>query len=117
MPGKLQLVEVEERIDVLATRVDAVEQWMEGFKLQMTDVGNEVKANTRLTEEIHGRNEEMYEIFDATRNGFRVIAALGNVCLRSIEACGRLAKPLFWTAAVAAALWAWWKTGTFIWPK
>lgn len=50
-----------ERLDALVTRMDAVERWMEGFKLQMTEVGAEVKANTRLTEEIHGDTKDLVE--------------------------------------------------------
>lgn len=50
-----------ERIDGLVTRMDSVERWMEGFKLQMNNVGEEVRANTRLTEEIHGNTSELVE--------------------------------------------------------
>lgn len=50
-----------QRIDALVPRIAAVEEWMEGFKLQMTDVSNEVQANTRLTEEIHGDTKEIIE--------------------------------------------------------
>lgn len=50
-----------QRIDAILPRISALEGWMEDFKLQMTDVGNEVKANTTLTEEIHGDTKDIIE--------------------------------------------------------
>lgn len=97
---------------------------MENFKLQMVDVGNEVKANTRLTEEIHGRTDEMYAILQPGVNFFRGLGAIGNgglrvarVVLRVVEFLGRIVKPLFWIAAATAACWAWWKTGSWTMPE
>jgi hypothetical protein len=55
---------VHERIDSLVMRVNALEQWMEDFKLKWADTVNEIKANTRLTEEIHGDTKD---IIDAVR--------------------------------------------------
>lgn len=114
---------IPERIESIETRLRSVEEWMEGFKLQMTDVGNEVKANTRLTEETHGRTEEVYEFLRPARNFFRALGAIGNGAMRigrvfmvAIEFLGRIAKPAFWIAAIGAASWAWWKTGTWAMP-
>lgn len=53
--------DAHDRIEAILPRIDALEKWAESFKLQMTDVGNEVKANTRLTEEIHSNTHELIE--------------------------------------------------------
>lgn len=100
---------------------------MEGFKLQMTDVGNEVKANTRLTEDIHGKTDEMFQLCErilvpadrglALLNGLaNFLGKVGRTCVRAVEFLGRLAKPLFWLAAAGAGLWTWWKTGSWHMP-
>lgn len=54
-------IEVQARIGSLETRMDSAEEWLEGFKLQVTDVRNEVRANTALTEEIHGDTKDIIE--------------------------------------------------------
>lgn len=107
----------------LDTRLRAVESWMDSFRLEMGNVASEVQANTRLTEEIHGKTEEMYGIFDTARNGFNVLASIGNFLVRvgqygvrALEFLGRIARPVFWVAAIASASWAWWKTGAFAMP-
>jgi hypothetical protein len=95
---------IQERIDSLATRMDAVEQWAESFELKMSDVGNEVKANTALTEEIHGKTDDIFQIVTAARGAFKVL-----------DAAGKLAKPLIYVGGFAAAVWALLSTGH--WPK
>ena len=82
-----------ERIDALLTRMDSVEKWMEAFKLQMTDVGNEVKANTRLTEEIHGDTKDIIEAMrwvNTTRKYLIGAAALVAAVVGAIKAIGAL---------------------------
>jgi hypothetical protein len=54
-------IDPHQRIDAMHTRVAALEQWAEGFKLQMNDAVNEIQANTRLTEEIHSNTHELIE--------------------------------------------------------
>jgi hypothetical protein len=41
--------------------VTALEGWAEDLKLQLIDVAAEVKANTRLTEDIHGDTAALVE--------------------------------------------------------
>lgn len=115
--------EIDERINALDTRLRSVEGWMESFKVQMTDVGNEVKANTRLTEETHGRSEEMYEFLLPARNFFKAIGVLGNGLVRvgrwflfTVEFLGRLAKPVFWIIAICIAGFTYFKTGSWHMP-
>jgi hypothetical protein len=93
-----------ERVDSLATRMDAVEKWAESFELKMVNVGNEVKANTALTEEIHGRTDDILEIVTAARGAIKVL-----------EAAGKVAKPLLYVGGFAAAVWGFASTGH--WPK
>jgi hypothetical protein len=102
--------------DGLNRRVAILEEWRETFTHDFNTLTNEVQSSGRLVEDIHGKSEEMYEIFNATRNGFRMIAAIGNFGLRVITAVGKYAKPLFWTFALVAAALAWYKTGHFSWP-
>lgn len=103
-------------LETLDLRVTALEDGMENIRLQMTDAAKEIKANTRLTEDIHGKAEEMYEIFDATRNGFRMIQGVGNLGVRVLEFGGKIAKPLVWIVAAGAGIFAYLKTGHFTIP-
>ena len=100
----------------LNLRVSALESRMECVELEVQNNNRELAANTALTEEIHGKTFEMYEIFDSTRNGFRMIGNIGNFGLRVIELGGKVAKPLLWIVALGAAGVAWVKTGTFTVP-
>jgi hypothetical protein len=84
-----------ERIDAIHTRLIAVEGWMEAVKLQMMDVGNEVKANTRLTEDIHSNTHELIE----TMADLKVLGRWGKRA-----AIG--AKYLTYIGGVIAAAWA-----------
>lgn len=115
--------EVRERIDALTTRVTALEGWMEDFNLKWADTVSEIQANTRLTEDIHGRSDEMYEFLLPAVNFFKLLGAIGTGCIRVgrfivavVEFLGQLAKPIFWIAAISAAMWAWWKTGSWSMP-
>lgn len=53
---------IHARIDGIDARLKSVEGWAENFEIKMVDVGIEVKANTRLTEEIHGNTMELVEL-------------------------------------------------------
>lgn len=110
-------------VRALATRLKSVEDLQEVH-------GLELKGNTTLTKQLHeavfGRADElglqdklteMYDMFEATRNGFRMIASVGNFGLRVIETAGKYARPLFWIGAVAAACLTWAKTGTWQMPE
>lgn len=94
----------------LAERLGRVESWMED--------------NTKLTEKTHEKTEEMYLVFDAARNGFLMLAAIANFLLRigqaivaTVEFLGRIAKPVFWIAAVISAGVVYWHTGKFAMPE
>lgn len=107
---------VHERIDAIVTRVDALEEWMEAFKLQMTDVGNEVKAITRLTEETHGTAQEVYDFLAPAVWFFKTLGAIGRGAVHVVTFLGRLAKPLFWLFAIIAAGLGYYKTGSWHMP-
>lgn len=81
----------------------------------------ELAANTRLTKQVHealmGTGEddersvqfkvkEMHEAFAAARGG-----------LKTLEAIGRVAKPLAVIATFCGAVVALWHTGHWTWPK
>lgn len=103
--------------DALNIRVSALETRMEGVELEVKNSNRELAANTALTEDIHGKTYEMYEIFDSTRNGFRMLGNVGDFGLRAIEFGGKLAKPLLWIAALGVGAAAWVKTGNFTLPN
>lgn len=101
----------------LSQRMGALEGRVEVLEKNTRDNNRELKANTELTEQIHGQTAEMYEIFEPARNGFRMIGAIGNFGLKCIETGGKVAKPLVWIVALGAACLAWYKTGTWTWPE
>lgn len=124
------------RVGMLEGRVEVIEHEMRESNAGLRAANAEIRANTRLTEEAHGwssdvhqavfgiegrpgmsdRVDEMYEIFAAAREGLRLIGKAGRGAIKAAEVGGRLAKPLFWVAALGAASWAWWKTGSFTLP-
>lgn len=91
-------------LETLDTRVTALEGVMESFQLQIVEVGREVKANTRLTEDIHGNTADLVEaigdlkVFGRWGRRFATFARYGSYVLIFI-----------------GAVWALLKTGT--WPK
>lgn len=89
-------VSAHQRIDAMLPRIASLEQWAEGFKLQMTDVANEVKANTRLTEEVHGNTSELIE----TMADLKVLGRWGKRAAMG-------AKYLTYLLGFLAAWWAW----------
>lgn len=91
----------------VAERVKAIEDHVHGAMMP------ELRANTILTKQMHARTEEMWEIFETTRNGFRVIASVGNAGMKVVEVGGKLAKPLLWIGALGAAIAAYFKSGHF----
>ena len=102
--------------DSLNIRVSALESRMESVEFEVKSNNRELEANTALTEQIHGKTFEMWEFFDSTRNGFRMIGKIGDFGLKVIEFGGKLAKPLLWIAAFTVAAAAWVKTGSFTLP-
>lgn len=91
-----------ERLDQLERRFGAMEV--------------EIQTNTRITQEIRTHTDEMYELFDGARNGFRMIGSLGNFGLKTIELGGKIAKPLIWIVALFGAILAYFKSGNFTLP-
>lgn len=91
-------------LEALDTRVTALEGVMEDFKLQISDVGNEVRANTRLTEEIHSNTADLVE-------------AIGD--LKAFGRWGKrfasFARYTSYVLIFIGSVWALIKTGT--WPK
>lgn len=108
---------LHERVAALNTRLTSVEQWMDSFKAQMTDAVSEIQANTALTEDIHGKTNDMFEIFDTARAWFRFAGKVGSGCMWVIETGGKLAKPLFWIGAIFAAAYTFLRTGTWAMPE
>lgn len=101
----------------LSFRVERLEDRMESVEDQVRNNNRELAANTALTEDIHGKTADMFEIFDATRNGFRMIGSIGNFGLKVIETGRKFAKPLFWIVAVTIASVTYAKTGAWTMPE
>ena len=90
------------------------------------DENTDITADTQevLNRDVLAKLERMNTFLEPAESFFRALGAIGNGMLRVgrcvvaiVEFLGRLAKPIFWTAALVAALWAWWKTGHFTWPS
>ena len=90
------------------------------------DENTEITADTQemVNRDVVVKVGEMYEIFDQARNGLRMIESIGKFGLkvgrafvRVIEFLAKIAKPLFWIAAVTLGVVTWWKTGTFTLPE
>lgn len=104
-------------VSALAVRVRGLEGRMELVEQGLHDNREELRENTKLTtrtntlldgtQEVLGirqKVDEVYDIFDTTRSGFRLIGRTGDW----IDRNGRRA---FWFGAFAVAAWTYWKTG------
>lgn len=91
-----------ERLDALERRFGAMEV--------------EIQTNTRITQEIRAHTDEMYELFDGARAGFRMLGSIGNAGLKVIQVGGKVARPLVWIAALLVAGVGFFKTGHFTLP-
>jgi hypothetical protein len=116
--------EIAQELAGLKTRVKSVEEWMEAFKLQMTNAVNEIQANTAITEQTQGRTEEIYDFLAPARNFFRALGAISNFGLRVgkgfvrvLEFLGRLSTPVAWIVALCIAAIAYMKTGHWEMPE
>lgn len=74
-------------------------------------------ANTALTEETHGIASEMYEVFTVAKNGVQIIGKVGDGIMWFADKMEKLGKPFFYLALLSAAVWAYFRTGVFHWPK
>jgi hypothetical protein len=91
-------------------------------------IGPALDDNTRICTDLrkavfgHGDDDglamkvqEMHDVFTAGRNGMRVLSAVGNGVMWTIEKGGKIAKPLFWLALLVGSIVTYWKTGN--WPQ
>lgn len=104
-------------VSQLSLRMGALENRVESLEMETRDNNRELRANTVLTQQTHQRTEEMYEIFEPARNGFRMIGGVGNAGLKVIELGGKIAKPLIFIGALGVGVVAYFKTGSFQWPS
>lgn len=82
------------------------------------DENTDITADTQevLNRDVLSKVTEMYDIFETARSFFTFLGKVGRAGLWLIEMGGRVAKPLFWIAAIGIGAVAWWKTGTFAMP-
>lgn len=102
----------------------AILQVMLGLQRQV-DENTDITADTQemMNRDVLGKVAEMYDAFAFARDGLqllskigRAVAKVGRGVARAIEFGGRMAKPLFWIAAVSAAGWTFAKTGVWQLP-
>lgn len=110
MPGSFNRRTQDANVDALRQQVKGLEDHVHGAMMP------ELRANTILTKQMHARTEEMWEVFESTRNGFRMIASIGNAGVKLIEVGGKIARPLVWIAALTVAGVGFLKTGQFTLP-
>lgn len=124
-------------LETLDTRVSALEEGYHDLRRQITDTANEVRANTRLTEEIHGEVGTLQESMTAVHgamfglggddigvkakadkvHGVLSDAERGLAFLSRVADTGaRWGKPIAYLVAIGTALGIWIKTGSFKWP-
>ena len=84
------------RLQGLEGRVEVLEQKSEATNL-------ELRANTELTRQTHRKVEDIHDVLDAARGGFKLI-----------EGAGRIAKPLLWVILLVGSVWGYIVTGH--WP-
>lgn len=75
-PVGLPLSEIEFRARVAAA-LAAGEKRMDSMEAGIRAHTDEVKANTRLTEEIRADTKEFLEVFKAVKGGFKVLGWIG----------------------------------------
>lgn len=94
-------------VAALALRVTALEARAERVEMDVAACRREIKANTELTEEIHGKSFEMFDAFTTAKNGVRVITATGNGVMWVAERGKHLVVFLLGIMGV----WTLWTTG------
>src|SRR5688572_29587967 len=77
------------RVHILEGRFETLEDTVRKIGRQQSTLVGEVQANTRLTEEIHGKiedtsekNAEMYAAFAAAKNAIKLAARAGDAAMR-----------------------------------
>lgn len=102
----------------------AILQVMLGLQRQV-DENTDITADTQemLNRDVLGKVREMYDAFAVARDGLQMLAKIGRGAAKLgrgvanvIEFAGRMAKPLFWIAAITTAALTYWKTDTWIMP-
>lgn len=114
-------------VSALSTRMASLEGRVEVLENQGRDQSRELRANTVITGQAHdtalevkaavigdnespglkGRVDEMYEIFEGARNGFRVLGKAGNAGIWIADR----AQKIIWIGIAIAAVVTFFKTG------
>lgn len=95
----------------LETRLSSLEAFVH------EQIAPHLNRNTEMTAEIHAKNDEMYTAFVTAKNAVRVVTAIGNGVIKTAEVGGKLAKPLLWMVLLSGAVWGYFSTGEWHWPK
>lgn len=107
-------------VAALATRFKAIEETIHE-KLAL-DLEHNTRVCTKLHDAVFGTQEddgiamkvqEMHDVFARATNGLRVLSAVGNGVIRTIEIAGKIAKPLIYIAMLVGAIVGLIKTGSW----
>lgn len=107
-------------VAALGTRFKGIEDTIQ--EKLMPDLEHNTRVCTKLHDAVFGvsgddgiamKVQEMHDVFNAAKNGMRVLSAVGNGVVWCIEKGGRIAKPLFWLFVLAGAVIGFLKTGTW----
>ncbi len=97
--------EIKMKLIGLDTRVTALEGQMNSFNDELRLNRAELRSNTRLTEDIHGQHNEIYETYLYAKNGVKVLGKIGNGIMWVADRSGRLAKPLIAVFLITGTTW------------
>jgi len=96
-----RVTRLEEKITGFDVRLRSLEEGNSAVRSDIDRVVAEVQMNTRLTEEIHGKTDEMYVVFEGAMAGLDAIARasrraakVGRFAVRAADTATRLVKPV-----------------------
>lgn len=90
--------QMERRLSALEDRMHTVETGTHKLRMSIEAWGKQTEKNNEQT-------QEMYEVFDDAKAGFRTLALIG-----------KGTKPVFMIFVFIAAIVTWHKTGAWKWP-
>lgn len=76
---------------MIEERVDQLEKTVGGLAKKVEDLERAQRQSNKWVKTVHDKNEEMYEYFDAARNGVKVVAIAGNGVMWVAERSKKLA--------------------------
>lgn len=112
-------------VSALATRMNSIEGRVEVLEEKTETNNRELRANTRLTMQVHealfgresddddpgirGKVREMHDVFTGAKRGLQFLNSVA-------DAGARYGKPILYLVLICGAIGAYFKTGDFKWP-